>query len=231
MLVYKNILKANILQIVLAVIFLAVSSSCEFQVPERQMFVKTDTIISIRGDQAEVGGEIIDPGRGISAYGHCWSLTPEPLINSYNTRYSLVLESYYASLLTDLLVGEKYYVRAYALNDEVISYGKTISFIAGKSGIPTVQTYDVILTGSNSISCGGYVLDTGGGTIIMKGMCWNTQPRPTTDHFKSIIFSVDNNIDDNISGLEPNTTYYFRAYATNEFGTGYGEEKKITIPN
>ena len=33
-----------------------------------------------------------------------------------------------------------------------------------------------------------------------------------------------------ISGLEPSKTYYYRAYAINEKGIGYGETKEFTLP-
>ncbi|MBR5984635.1 MAG: carboxypeptidase-like regulatory domain-containing protein, partial [Bacteroidales bacterium] len=34
-----------------------------------------------------------------------------------------------------------------------------------------------------------------------------------------------------LTGLSPNTTYYYRAYATNTNGTGYGETRTFTTPN
>jgi hypothetical protein len=64
----------------------------------------------------------------------------------------------------------------------------------------------------------------GGSAVIARGLCWSTNPQPTiadnvsTDGTGLGVFaSILNN-------LQPNTTYYFRAYATNSAGTGYGNE-------
>jgi hypothetical protein len=71
---------------------------------------------------------------------------------------------------------------------------------------------------------GGEVLLDGGSAVIARGLCWSTNPQPTiadsvsTDGTGLGVFaSILNN-------LQPNTTYYFRAYATNGAGTGYGNE-------
>lgn len=72
------------------------------------------------------------------------------------------------------------------------------------------------------------VTDEGGGTVTDTGICWSTSFNPTiADNFKSSgsggvgPFTVD--ILD-IDGLLNDTTYYFRAYATNLYGQSYSNE-------
>ena len=72
------------------------------------------------------------------------------------------------------------------------------------------------------------VTDEGGGTVTDAGICWSTNPNPTiADNFKSSgsggigPFTVD--ILD-IDGLLNDTTYYFRAYATNLYGQSYSNQ-------
>ena len=72
------------------------------------------------------------------------------------------------------------------------------------------------------------VTDEGGGTVTDTGICWSTNPNPTiADNFKSSgsggvgPFTVD--ILD-IDGLLNDTTYYFRAYATNLYGQSYSNQ-------
>ncbi len=76
----------------------------------------------------------------------------------------------------------------------------------------------------------GSILELGVTNPTAYGICWNTKGLPTI---------TDNKVDKgttstlgaftaNISGLNPNTTYYARAFATNSAGTYYGEEVSFT---
>ena len=69
---------------------------------------------------------------------------------------------------------------------------------------------------------GGQITNDGGAKIITQGICWSTVPDPLTENSKtietgSVSFSSD------MTNLLPNTQYFVRAYATNEAGTGYGQ--------
>ncbi len=94
---------------------------------------------------------------------------------------------------------------------------------------------------------GGTVADDGGETITAKGVCWSTSQNPTTSDFKTVNsfveilgsnpFSGSDQINadapgssfiSNITGLNPGTAYYVRAYATNSLGTSYGTQKSFT---
>ena len=74
---------------------------------------------------------------------------------------------------------------------------------------------------SSAIS-GGYVEDDGGMGIIDCGICWSTNDNPTIADNKTIDTLGAFGFESSITGLEANTTYYVRAYATNSVGTGYG---------
>ena len=94
--------------------------------------------------------------------------------------------------------------------------------------LPSVTTKPVTQITSNSARCGGNVLTDGGSVVTARGVCWSTSQNPT------LADSHTNNGGDlgsfisNISGLSPEETYYVRAYATNSFGTAYGEEQSFT---
>jgi uncharacterized protein (TIGR02145 family) len=73
----------------------------------------------------------------------------------------------------------------------------------------------------------------GCGVLTAKGVCWSTTTNPTTADNKAI----DNTYPDDpkhfhatIYGLNTGTTYYFRAFATNNEGTFYGNEVSFTVP-
>ena len=91
---------------------------------------------------------------------------------------------------------------------------------------PTVATNSQVtnVTGS-SAQCGGQITSTGYGYISAYGFCWNTTGEPTIqDSHYQVGISTTNPFTYNITGLNANTLYYVRAYATNQEGTAYGNE-------
>lgn len=75
-------------------------------------------------------------------------------------------------------------------------------------------------------------MDAANGHIISRGICWSINQFPTVDD------PSDGKVMDNAAtlgtfalqatGLLPNKTYYLRAFATNEQGTGYGDHLVFT---
>lgn len=61
----------------------------------------------------------------------------------------------------------------------------------------------------------------GGGTLIERGVCYNTTGNPTIADSTVVGPTVTGVLNINVTGLTPNTTYYWRAYAINEIGVGY----------
>jgi hypothetical protein len=70
----------------------------------------------------------------------------------------------------------------------------------------------------------------GGGTVSARGVCWKTSTGPTTADSKTSDGTGIGIYTSSLTGLLPNTTYYLRAYATNEAGTAYGSEIVFTTP-
>ncbi len=64
------------------------------------------------------------------------------------------------------------------------------------------------------------------GQITQHGHVWSTNAYPTTSDNKSQLGakSSTGTFTSSLSGLQPNTTYYVRAYVTNDAGTSYGEQ-------
>ncbi len=96
--------------------------------------------------------------------------------------------------------------------------------------LPTITTSTVIDITLTSAICGGEIKYDNGSSIQESGICYSTTQEPTIDdnHTTDGITSVGN-FTSNISGLQPATTYYVRAYATTTNGdTGYGNEVQFT---
>lgn len=80
------------------------------------------------------------------------------------------------------------------------------------------------ITGTTAES-GGNILSDGGATITARGVCWSTSANPTVALSTKTTNGMGlGSFTSNIAGLLEGTTYFVRAYATNSFGTAYGNE-------
>jgi hypothetical protein len=98
---------------------------------------------------------------------------------------------------------------------------------------PKVELYTTIITEltSTSFSSGGEVTKDGGEEITVKGICWSTNSEPVLgkNNFTKDGSGLGSYSSEAI-GLQPNKTYYVRAYATNNNGTFYGNQYQVTTP-
>src|ERR1700744_2100319 len=96
---------------------------------------------------------------------------------------------------------------------------------------PTLTTNDVILdVTSTTAQSGGTITSLGSAVISANGVCYSTTNAvPTIANTKTTdpIISATYTFTSNLTNLTPNTTYYVRAYASNEFGTSYGSVVKF----
>jgi uncharacterized protein (TIGR02145 family) len=95
------------------------------------------------------------------------------------------------------------------------------------SSFPIVSNQMVSLT-SCTASITVNVSDDGGLPVTSRGVVWSTSPNPTITSSKVIEGNGKGSFSTTLPNLAPNTTYYIRAFATNEVGTGYGSEIKVT---
>lgn len=186
--------------------------------------VATADVTEISMSTAVCGGEVLkDGGSSVTARGVCWSMKENPTTDDSHTSDGTGT-GLFTSNLTGLIADTTYYVRAYATNEYGTNYGEQIAFTAGKTP-PTVTTDEVTSITVNSAQCGGRVTDEGGTPVTARGVCWSTTEYPTindnhtTDGVGAGQFTSD------LTGLEEDTKYYVRAYATNEMGTSYGTQR------
>jgi len=97
--------------------------------------------------------------------------------------------------------------------------------------IPTLITLDITEITPTTATSGGDFTAYGGAAITAKGVCWSTSQNPTILDFATDEGNNSRKYTSNISGLTANTTYYVRAYATNNKGTGYGNELSFVVEN
>ena len=197
--------------------------------------LETLTVTDIRTNAAVMNGRISqDFSPTITEYGFVYGTFFAPSIQNGAKKASLSgtpsMGAIFNILVSDLEEDTQYHVRSYATNGLRTMYGEDIVF-STKDGKPTVITTspgDNIT--ANTITTGGNVTDDGGFPVTARGVVYGTVPYPilennsyTTDgtgvgYFGSQITDV------NVTS----STYYIRAYATNEKGTAYGEQVIVT---
>lgn len=99
-----------------------------------------------------------------------------------------------------------------------------------KAEIPKISTNVVLNISHHVAGSGAEIVSDCGSDIIHKGLVWSPTSNPTIGQNMGSTNegSGSDSFESTINGLEAETTYYVRAYATNSIGTGYGEERTFT---
>ena len=131
--------------------------------------------------------------------------------------------------------GESIYVRVYPWvdNDPTVRTGKYLAIqnvlISGTAtGVtadpPTVTTNGITNISTTFATSGGNIPSDGGSVVTARGVVWGMSSSPTINDNKTTDGTGSGAFVSQVTGLIPGTTYYLRAYATNDAGTSYGEE-------
>jgi len=93
---------------------------------------------------------------------------------------------------------------------------------------PVITTVTASEITKNSAVSGGEITSDGGSAVTACGVCIGTDSNPTLDDIFTVDGSGTGNFATTLSGLNPATVYYIRAYATNAVGTAFGNELTFT---
>lgn len=181
----------------------------------------------------DITGNIVSTGElMITEYGHCWNIYGAPTINDKKTNLGERDNSgSFTSNITNLEANTTYHVRAYAVNSKGTSYSKEITVTTKRPlSEPEVTISNATNITETGFDIGGSIVSTGGLTVTNYGHCWSTNENPTINDNKSNLGqrSSTGPFTSNITNLENATTYYVRAYAENEKGISYSEQRKVT---
>nr|WP_106781908.1 cadherin-like beta sandwich domain-containing protein [Lysinibacillus timonensis] len=202
--------------------------------------VTTNALGSISSTEAEINGQIRDHGTAMTnEHGFVYSTSSlNPTIDDNNSIRVKVGEYIYGPfqvILNNLLPNTKYYYRAYAINSAGTSYGNVDIFTTAQPEVqfPLVTTNphdDITKTG---VQLFGIVNNNGNDNLIDRGFVYSTSSNPEIDTINSVKVSVSQTLETGpystyLDNLNPNTTYYYRAYAENSKGFGYGEASSFT---
>ena len=148
---------------------------------------------------------------------------------------------YRIPITSGISASNTYYVKAYAINsDSKTNYSDVVAFTT-YSSTPTVITGsvsniipDIANVGKYAAEANAKVIDSGSYSILQRGFCYAaTKKLPTLSDFHveesplgtAAFYTCD------LSNLNPNTTYWIRAYEKNSNNEiGYGDTLRFTTP-
>lgn len=195
---------------------------------------------SITINSAVLGGNITsDNGYTITERGVVYSTTvTEPQIGDNGVTKEVeggTTTGTYSETISGLTKGSTYYYRAYATNSQGTGYGAVKNFTTLRE-LPNVTTTDATNITTTGADIGGEITANGNSAITEKGVLYSTtNPSPrisdATGTTKVVESAAGTTIAETLSGLTTSNVYYYRTYATNSQGTGYGSVKRFTLNN
>jgi len=167
-----------------------------------------------------------DGGASVTSRGVVWSRSENPTVEE-NEGMSDEGEGAgeFISELTDLTPNTTYYIRAYATNKKGTAYSEQETFTT-KSGFAIVITAEPSDITPTTATSGGYISDNGGAPVTSRGVVWSKSENPTLDENEGMTWDGEGTglFISELANLIPDTTYYVRAYATNDAGTALGNQ-------
>lgn len=170
-----------------------------------------------------------DGGSAVTARGICWSTSENPTVILSTKTIDGAGTGSFKSAMTGLKANTTYYARAYASSAEGTAYGNQTEFKTNMITAPVVITGIVTDITQLSATAGGNVASSGGAIVTERGICWSTEKNPSAELTTRKANGGGTGVfSSSMVRLEPNTTYYLRAYAINSEGTSYGAEISFT---
>lgn len=163
----------------------------------------------------------------VTERGICWGTSQNPTITGTHGSNGSGAGTYSVEM-TDLTPNTTYYVRAYGIRNGNPFYGTQRSFTT-LIALPEVTTVGAIHIMSNyAVGLGNVTFDGNDPDPVVRGVCWTTSDTepPTIENSNYATSGTGlGNYSVEMTGLEPNTIYYLRAFAQNSVGTAYGAVK------
>ncbi len=191
----------------------------------------TKDVRDITTTSAVSGGVIADENAAVSTKGILWSSERVPVMDDHEgmTDDGPGTEEF-ESVLDNLIPSTNYFVTAYAITNDGISYAPHQEFRTESAYRPTVYTVQSTRVTHHTAISGGNVTSDGNMPVSERGVVWSQHSNPTITDNEG--FSLDGEgvgeYESEMTGLRPETTYFYRSYATNVMGTRYGELYELT---
>lgn len=143
--------------------------------------------------------------------------------NSLTEKTVSTSEAAFSLTVDNLDFGQKYFYQAYAKTEIGIGRGEVLEF-STLNGVPSITTKAASNISTGSATLNGAIESDGGSAITERGFCYANTSAPTVNSTKIVIAGTIGEITKEVTGLQPATRYYVRAFAVNAKATHYGNE-------
>ena len=184
--------------------------------------------------KALIAGAVTELGDPVySERGFVYGTTHNPIIqNATKVQVEGSGLGEYFTTLSDLQLGNIYYVRAYATNTVGVAYGEE-QLLDFNPILPVVVTNDVtgISEETKSATFHATITNAGDPVYTERGFVYGKSPDPTTGGATKVVVagSGTGTYYGDVHNLEIDCAYYVRAYVTYSSGTVYGENKVFSV--
>lgn len=198
-----------------------------FNTIESYSKVRTDAItgLDLVSGSCTLNGYVEQVGNPVySKKGFCISNNSDPTINDIKYPVSGSGDGTFSYLLTNLETNTTYKVCAYIIQNGRVSYGEVETFKTN-TGETSVTTSAPTNVTPSSATLNGAIIKKGSPGYSEKGFCYSKTPSPSISNTMIPVSGTgEGNFSKNITGLEYNTTYYYKAYAIQNGNVIYGSE-------
>lgn len=98
----------------------------------------------------------------------------------------------------------------------------------GGNGLPIVRTGFTTGIRGTEAAATGIIIASGGNSVTARGTCYSRLANPVVGDSTVTVTGGNGNFTASINGLQPETVYHVRAFATNSAGTAYGSDSVFT---
>ena len=212
-------------------LFISILSSCtkdylRWTLPQK-LELKV-SVIRLSSDEIEFKGEIISDNIGnieeigfLLVRGNDFSSTNKYTVEPYSgSVYTLTLSEFDFSSYYEV----QFYIISEAGESKSVSQGFNTPNIPGSPNLLINGYSDLSL---DQVVVSANVILEGDFPVVNRGFCWSTSPNPTTNNTSSMNGSGLGAFSQTITGLQIETTYYVRAFATNQVATSYSNQIEV----
>ncbi|WP_299053803.1 hypothetical protein [uncultured Polaribacter sp.] len=176
--------------------------------------------VTVESSLSDTGGQIV-----LSKGFYVDTISPPSAMTSQGIAPNNQETGGYTIGLSNLRPNTSYFVRSYATTIYGTGLGEITSFTTSSNlTIPELTTMSVSEISFTSAKSGGNIISDGGSTITNRGVCWSKSPNPTISDSSIESGTGLGSFSMSFSSLDSDTIYFVRSYATNSFGTNYGNQ-------
>ena len=198
-----------------------------------QVSTQAVTNISRTAGKATFNGTIIDEGEpAYTERGFVYATTHNPMVESDTTVVATGKGTGdFVANATGLVVGNTYYVRAYATNTQGTAYGEEVT-VDFSAIMPEVTTVSVEIKENTTAYFIGKITNAGDPEYTERGFIYGTMQTPMLDDADVTTIVVAKNSSDQFEKQVTRTdldqtVFYVRAYAKSSAGVSYGAIVKL----